>query len=61
MDALDEPPRIAQQRLDFVAQPRSLDAIDHSMIDLGEDGSVSLPVEEGIMMLRIGWIDFYRG
>ncbi|RKZ08344.1 hypothetical protein DRQ25_09310 [Candidatus Fermentibacteria bacterium] len=35
--------------------------IDHSMIDLREDGSVSLPVEEGIMMLRIGWIDFYRG
>ncbi len=38
----------------------NLSMINHSMIDLGEDGSVSVPVDEGFTMLKIGWIDFYR-
>lgn len=38
----------------------NLSMINHSMIDLGEDGSVVMPVDEGFTMLKIGWIDFYR-
>ena len=34
--------------------------IDHSMIDFGEDGSVSIPVDVEFDMLKIGWIDFFR-
>jgi len=34
--------------------------INHSMIDFGEDGSVFIPVDEGLSMLKISWIDFYR-
>ncbi len=38
----------------------NLSIINHSMIDLGEDGSVVIPVDEDFTMLKIGWIDFYR-
>jgi len=38
----------------------SLWMVDHSMIDLGEDGSVSFREDDGFMTLRISWIDFYR-
>ncbi len=38
----------------------NLSMINHSMIDLGEDGSVVIPVDEDFTMLKIGWIDFYR-
>ena len=38
----------------------NLSMINHSMIDLGEDGSVVMPVDEDFTMLKIGWIDFYR-
>jgi hypothetical protein len=33
---------------------------DHSMIHLGEDGTVSLPADNWFVTLRLGWIDFYR-
>ncbi len=38
----------------------SLWMIDHSMIDLGEDGTAFFPVDDRFDVLRIGWIDFYR-
>ena len=38
----------------------SLWMVDHSMIDLGEDGTVSFSEDDGFVTLKIGWIDFYR-
>ena len=38
----------------------NLSIINHSMIDLGEDGSVVITVDEDFTILKIGWIDFYR-
>ena len=32
----------------------------HTMIPLDEDGTVSFPVEDRFVTLRIGWIDYFR-
>ncbi len=34
--------------------------VDHSMIDLGADGTAGFPVDDQFVTLRVGWIDFYR-
>ncbi len=34
--------------------------VNHSMIDLGEDGTASFTSEDGFITLGISWIDFYR-
>ena len=35
-------------------------AENHSMVEMGEDGSVTIPVSGSFRGLRTGWIDFYR-
>ena len=34
--------------------------VDHSMIHLGEGGTVSFPADGWFVTLRVGWIDYYR-